>query len=1170
MDALPVAAHLAAAAEFNATSYLATTAAKASTQAYDQSLVIPFPSLDPRIKAAVANQFKGTTLRFCGDRAATVPLSGHTFHSVFRYAVRARFESKLSVQRESLPTLVIGSAFREVQDYGNNPNVSYWFYAGEPKDTDRIIRPMLQSIAAKANSLARKASIKFQTRTTNHQNAIALREKLRANIPISHQEWMSVFPKVRFPTTKTEFHTTLNRLCTSQDPQNIQSFKDARHLRLSSSHDVLSTFQRLCVEPRLNEPDQPIHFRQFVWGPKYSHPDPDRKPFRGVLHDVGYSFDDATWFKIFEATGITIANGYLFCPTRLLFPDMVEDPTYSLKIIPKQRLANPLAAWCDSPHWESPVHDRVRLTFKGDDGNGYDEDYLSWRSYLTRRVMFDPSNDLGYALLLNIEERQGDYIIYSVTKVTTRVSVPWVISVPQNQHFVQVFDVLAYYRSIASPENIFCSSRQYISVLQSEWQEILLYIGRTNPDSVTFHLALTSAYRKAFAILEAHDEQKRWKVDPSRLNSVVLCALLHHSHTRHDLDVSLSQSHLTDFIQLFNLFVERLEITRNVLTNAISQLLGKKIPLVIKPDMERPFFNEYDARDRFGTSTLSTTVSDYLDVTIPIFPSSTTDKIACSVCKSLFPATQLGQVIRCDPSEDSSWEFNLSVSELADLSSRLSQQISSLTHSADTVGLHTVLTNARAALPKLPISYKVKVLVFVGGPGVGKTRFASSLRTTSEDLVVSPYDLSSAYKNSPATFLTHHKALTCQTVFKKVIVDEFQSMDLDLLTVILSKAQPQILELHGDPKQPNILESQGEGRSIVHHVVGKKKFTTHEYGLSYRCTLSSICILNNVFGYNLTTNSNVTNDIELVPFSATWFEKHPTVPAISFNADTVAQMLGTTKNPKSSVRSATGSTHKELALVIRNEDIGLLQVDSLAIVAISRHTDKLYLIYETENVRASIESRYCLDKVNSWATKPPRPDSQSTDDLTTCPLLDALTSDTKLDTLDPFCDHIFTSGCQHRFPCGHKCNTPNPAVPCSHDNVLPCPSCRLVPCAHEYRCGFPCPRPALPTHTHNFCSEYSTSRKCSHCCPHIHPCNHACSRDSSTLHAHADHCTSCNPLQSLCITGLPSRLHQPAFPVDLVIANNSVPANVNLNTYTYHPTVGDGNCMYHALAASFA
>jgi hypothetical protein len=1169
MDALPVAAHLAAAAEFNATSYLATTAAKASTQAYDQSLVIPFPSLDPRIKAAVASQFRGTTLRFCGDKAAAVPLSGHTFHSVFRFAVRARFESKLSVQRETLPTLVIGSAFREVKDYGNNPYVSYWFYAGEPKDTDRIIRPMLQSIASKANSLARKASIKFQTRTTNHQNALNLLGKFNAAIPISLAEWNAYFPKVKFPSSRNEFSRTLNRLCKSQNPQNIQAFKDARYLRLSSSHDVLATFQQLCVEPRLSEPDQPIHYKQFIWGPKYTHPDPDRRPFRGVLHDVGYSFDDRTWFKIFETTGITVANGYMFCPTRLLFPDMVDDPTYSLQIIPNQRLSNPLAAWCESPHWQSPTHDRVRLTFKGDDGNGYEEDYQSWRSYLTRRVMFDPTNDVGYALLLNIEERQGDYIIYSITKVTTRVTVPWIISVPNAQYYVKVFDVLSYYESVSSPAGVTTNPRNYISVLQSEWDQILLYIGRSNPDSVTFHLALTSAYRKAFAILESHDEEKRWKVNPSRLNSVVLCALLYHTHTRHNLDMSLAQSHTTDYMTLLNLVLERLNIVRNTFSNAVAQILGAKLPLVIHPDMEQSFYNEYDARDSFGNSTLSDTVSDNLDVSIPIFPSSTTDKISCTVCKSLFPATQLGQVIRCQPSEDSTWEFNLSVSELSDLSSRLSQQISSLTHSADTVGLHTVLTNARSALPKLPISYKVKVLVFVGGPGVGKTRFASTLRTSSEDLVVSPYDLSSAYKNSPATFLTHHKALTCQTVFKKVIIDEFQSMDLDLLTVILSKAQPQILELHGDPKQPNILESQGEGRSIVHHVLGKKSFTTHEYGLSYRCTLSSICVLNNVFGYNLTTNSDVTNDIELVPFSATWFENHPTVPAISFNADTVAQMLGTTKNPKSSVRSATGSTHKELALVIRNEDVGLLQVDSLAIVAISRHTDKLYLIYETTNVRASIEARYCLDKIPSWSANPPRPTTPDTEPSTSCPLLDSLTSSTVLDTLDPFCDHIFHNSCQHRFTCGHKCNNPDQTITCAHDNKSQCQSCKLVPCAHEYFCGYPCPLPAVPSHSHTHCCQYDSTRKCLSCCPHIHPCNHVCSRSLNLIHSHADHCLACNPIQVVPSTDTISILHQPNFPVDLLIVNEPTPVSPPKKSYTYHPTPGDGNCMYHALAQSF-
>lgn len=1112
MDSFPVAAHLANAAEFNSTSYLATAAAKASTQAYDSSLLVPFPALDPMIKQAVSSQFRNTTLRFSGTKVASPPLSGHIFHSVFRHATRARFEEKCSVKNTALPTLIVGSAFREFIDYGHNPNVSYWFYAGEPKDTARIIQPMLESIAQNANKLARESSVRFQNRSYNYNAALALLSKLDNKIPISANEWSSHFSvKAPYPATDEKKRTVLNGFITSQDPANSLSTKEARILRLHNAHEALNVFARLCDEPKLASPSFPPHLPQFAWGPNFSLPDAKKPFFRAVLHDVGYSFSDETWFKLFEKTGIQVANGYLFCPTRLLFPDMVPDPTYNIELIPNQPLSNPLAVWCDSNHWQKPTHTIARLTFKSDDGNGYDEDYDAWRSYLTRRVMV-PKQPLGYTLLLDILERQGDYIIYSITRTKVRIQVPWSISVPIEQHYVRVFDIIHHQDSIRNPKSYNPDSRRYISVLESEWYEITLYIERTNPDSRCFHLALTSAYRKAFAILDSHDASKRWKLNPARICSVVLCAILYTKSTLLTTEKFGNQSQASTILQLLNQTSECFNSAFTFTLNSIKNLFGLGVPLVEFPEMTKSFFNSYDDCDEFGVSYLPTTVCDHLDVALMIHPPTVLESITCDVCKSLHPATLDGQVIKCNPSEDSSWEFNLSMPEISALSDRLSLQISSLANLADVVGLHTVLTNAKKALPILPVSNKVKVLVFLGGPGVGKTRFASSHRATIDTLVVSPYDLSQAYKDSPAKFMTQHKALTNTSVFKKVIVDEFQSMDLDLLTIILDRAKPDILELHGDPKQPNILENQGEGRSIVNHVLSNKTFTTHEYMLSYRCTLSSISILNNVFGYDLVTNSNTVSDIELIPFNPAWFENNPSVPVISFNSTTVASLLGTTPNPKFSVRSATGSTHRHLALVLTNDDSSLMNVDSLAIVAISRHTHQLTVLYQSDNLRAQFITRFHIDKLPTYATTPPRPSSLPDLTKSSSPILDSLIGT----YTDPSHDHEAGKF----FDISSTTMTKPPMPP---STVIPPVSA---------------PKPLVATKK----------------------------KGSSTLCGHPGITTFCG----ICS---PHRLH-PKYNCSTHIVTNGTPTikirkHIPEDTFLEHLTMGDGHCFYRAIAMSF-
>lgn len=1109
MDSLPVATHLANAAEFNSSSYLAGIAAKASTQAYDNSLVIPFPALDPKIKAAVASQFRNVTLRFCGDRAATPPLSGHIFHSVFRYAVRARFEQKRSVIRESLPTLVIGSAFREVKDYGSNPNVSYWFYANEPKDTDRIVRPMLQAIATKANELARKSSIRFQTRTLNHNAALAMLSKLDSRVPVTLQEWTAHYGnKIPFPAHSSQMRQKLHSLIASQNPSNSLSVKDSRTIRLCNARDAMRAYQQLCTEPKLSTPNQPVYFHKFVWGPNYTHPDPARPPYRAVLHDVGYSFTDDTWFKIFETTGITVATGYMFCPTRLVFPEMVDDPTYSLELIPNQPLSDPLTVWCDSNHWSKPVHTVARLTFRGDDGNGYQEDYEAWKSYLTRRVMI-PKNDCGYCLLLDIEERQGDYIIYNISRVSVRVQVPWSIEVPKSQHFLRVFDILHYHECLSDPITHKTDQRRYISVLESEWYEITLYIERTNPDSRCFHLALTSAYRKAFAILESNDESKRWQLNPARLCSVVLCAILHSKSRQLVIESSMGTLPENSFMQLLNHISQTFNTSLTFTKQYLSSFYGSGIELVTYPSMTFSKFNSWDHRDEFGRSTLPDSVGSDFDATILVHPPTVVDSITCTVCKSLHPATLDGQIIKCEPVEDSTWEFCLSMADITSLSGRLSSQLSILASTADTVGLHTVLTNAKKALPIIPISHKLQVLVFLGGPGVGKTRFAASHRATADTLVVSPYDLSNAYKGSPAKFMTQHKAVTNSTVYKKVIVDEFQSMDLDLLTVILDKAKPSVLELHGDPRQPNILENQGEGKSIVNHVLAKKSFTTHEYRLSYRCTLSSVLILNNIFNYDIVTNSSTIDDIEFVPFDSTWFERNPTIPAISFNASTVAALLGTTPNPKFSVRSATGSTHKNLALVLTNDDANLMNVDSLAIVAISRHTHKLYVVYESDNLRAQFETRFRLDKIPKLAQSPPRPQSAVDAAKTSSPLLDSMTSSYADPDHDKDTDLLF------------------PTVVAKPQTPAPAPTPVTAPVVPPVQA----PPPVASQHImYGLCGHPTSDLFCSLCSPQ-----------------------RCSPIYNK-----PVHVVQPGTQLKRVSPNE--------NTFEYIPVHGDGDCFFRAFA----
>lgn len=88
-------------------------------------------------------------------RKSNTPTHDHSVLAAMRQLARDVYERTFGIKNTTEKTLVVGSTAREMTMYDANPNIHHYVYAGENKDYDRIVRPVLQKIA---NNLKKRAS----------------------------------------------------------------------------------------------------------------------------------------------------------------------------------------------------------------------------------------------------------------------------------------------------------------------------------------------------------------------------------------------------------------------------------------------------------------------------------------------------------------------------------------------------------------------------------------------------------------------------------------------------------------------------------------------------------------------------------------------------------------------------------------------------------------------------------------------------------------------------------------------------------------------------------------------------------------------------------------------------------------------------------------------------
>nr|WKB14780.1 replication-associated protein [Wheat yellow stripe virus] len=350
-----------------------------------------------------------------------------------------------------------------------------------------------------------------------------------------------------------------------------------------------------------------------------------------------------------------------------------------------------------------------------------------------------------------------------------------------------------------------------------------------------------------------------------------------------------------------------------------------------------------------------------------------TDLCACPVCSGLH---EIGdQVVECRYLPDSNHTFAMSQSDIDSFRNEvLEQSLMEGNRFGDMLG------HVHELLPKTAFEVTVRIEYIKGGPGTGKSYIIRKLADPIRDLIVAPFlKLRSDYQNQNVNgqlvsweFHTQHKALE-KRGYMNIFVDEFTAYDWRLLAVLAHQNQAQTIYLVGDEQQTGIIESKGEGVSIINRI-DLGKVSTHVPVKNFRNPLVDVKVLNYLFGTKMIPTSKLTSGIsfdDINNFEA--MTKQTDVNVIHYSDATGLKTVqgyqsGTSKT---TVRANQGSTYDKVLLPILPGDYRMTESAELTLVAMSRHRQSITIFIDNEGAAVGLK---LLSMIKNAQLKVSRPD----------------------------------------------------------------------------------------------------------------------------------------------------------------------------------------------------
>lgn len=177
-----------------------------------------------------------------------------------------------------------------------------------------------------------------------------------------------------------------------------------------------------------------------------------------VLEDSFYNFTPEMWVNMFDTTGANVAYGYGLLPLELLWPEMPENPVYS---VTKQGK-------------------RTALVFRHGYCNGYIHDTAAWITLLRSPIIkCDKSKT---TLAVEITCRAGPAVTFKVYRTRHAETLLRAIELQPNEQYVKVLDISKCVNRNTGKVN---KPLVYFSVRLDEFLDTYNYCMALDPKSVT-------------------------------------------------------------------------------------------------------------------------------------------------------------------------------------------------------------------------------------------------------------------------------------------------------------------------------------------------------------------------------------------------------------------------------------------------------------------------------------------------------------------------------------------------------------------------------------------------------------------------------------------------------------------------------------------------------------
>lgn len=655
-----------------------------------------------------------------------------------------------------------------------------------------------------------------------------------------------------------------------------------------------------------------------------------------LFEDSIYNFSSTDIYDAFDETGASIAFGYAMLPLELMFKDMPTNRLYEIRTFRDCGIEKTSLAW--------------RCGYS----NGYVHKTNNWKTLLESPVI----KGKDFSLVIEIMKYVGPIAIFKIIKTRNSEEIFRSIQLPEGKMYVKIIDLMYGYDKHFKTIN----RSRYFSVYESEYLDVINYLSALDPKSLT--IQNTNAYirrRKSGVSLVSTEIVKPWAINERDVWSFgVVCyiTVLAEMAKQNNVTKLLADPHENVKSWLKSLKINLSAWFEKILEFVFGSNLIDK--LVVYPN----HMGKFDQHVKIGRCFL-TRRKDRTEnpISLSVMAGDIINDLAgndptnpnCPICVN--QATDSKQMLKCGhkDDEDTTINWGMTLDELNDVYTKLTD------NAEDQVGMASLKKMAADNLPKAAFDNMVVTHYIRGGPGTGKSHLIRNL-ADHNDLIVGPFRrLKADYMTTENdyrsyNYKTFHTALGERNK-ERVFVDEFTCYPYELLAALLYNVGAKEVFLVGDDKQTRVLENQDEG-VYVGDKIDLTRLSTHELLVNFRNGRDVVALLNKHYGYNMFTNSERSQTIEVTTFGTKLEKELATrdIRKIAFSKRTAEKCCG---DIKSTVRACQGATYKEMVLYVCQGDKSSTK-DCLQIVAISRHTEMCYIVHDDSTDAKSFLARLAL------------------------------------------------------------------------------------------------------------------------------------------------------------------------------------------------------------------